>query len=104
MLDDNNNGNPSPTEQVNEEKLNDYQKRKLVNARRRKLNKKAKTVEDLITKHEREKQAIIKDFEINPVFSKERNECLAKVTKLLGEQETKWIALQEELEQLGAEI
>jgi ATP-binding cassette subfamily F protein 3 len=104
MLDDNNNGNLSPTERVNEEKLNDYQKRKLVNARRRKLNKKAKTVEDLITKHEREKQAIIKDFEINPVFSKERNECLAKVTKLLGEQETKWIALQEELEQLGAEI
>lgn len=107
MSDDNNNGNninKSEIKPVGEKKLNDYQKRKLINAERRKLTKKAKSLENLMVKHEAEKQEIVKDFEINPIYSQARNEHLSKITKLLKEEETAWLTLQERLEQLDTEI
>ncbi len=107
MSDDNNNGDnikKSPIEPLNDKKPNDYQKRKLLDAERRKLNKKAKSLEKSIAKHEAEKQEIIKDFEINPIYSQARNEHLSKITKLLEEQERAWLTLQEALEELGTEI
>ncbi len=107
MLADTSNGDNTDQLQeapVKENKLNDYQRKKLINAERRKLKKKIKNMEASIAKHEAEKQEIIKAYEANPAYSRERNERLAKVTGLLEAQESEWLILHGKLEKLGTEI
>jgi len=73
--------------------------RKKNQAALRSNKKKIRNVETAIGKLSKEKEEIVKYFEENPtIYSKERNERLEAIEKLIKEQEEKWIEITEAME------
>ncbi len=100
MLSDICNNETTKTAVNNKVKLNDYQKRKLINSKRRKLKSKIKSIENLIAKNEAEKQEIITSYATNPAYCPKRDKRFKQINSLLESQEKDWLAIHEELEGL----
>jgi len=92
---------PSGTSQVKESKAAQSQKKNSANNDLRACREKMKKIENALKKYEREKQQLVKEFEENTNYSKERAERLVEVQKLIEEKENEWLTAQEQIETSG---
>ncbi len=55
---------------------------------------KIRKIENMLGKLDKEKQQLVREFEANPAYSKERAERFAEIDKLIAEKENEWLMLQ----------
>jgi len=84
-----------------EKRKSAYQLRKELNAEINKLKKEISRVEERIAGYEKERNAIVKIFSLNPEsYSVGQNKRLDELTRLIEQEESIWFGHTESLEEL----
>ncbi len=87
-----------------EKKVSLYEQKKQLKSELRKYKKERQTIERTIETHAKEKDGIIKSYETDPAYSPERNKRFDELSRLIENNELKWLELQEKIEGLTKKL